>query len=72
MERSHHDHRLATPNPVTDVPYLRIVMCAWCWGQRSIMETSSFGLLPVVCQRCKGHGREARRVPGDGTVAPAT
>ncbi len=60
MDRSHHDW-LAARSSVTDLPDTLLVACAWCWGQRSIMETSPFGLLPVVCQRCKGHGCEARQ-----------
>lgn len=34
-------------------------MCRWCWGQRAIFEASPFGLMPVVCGRCDGHGHEA-------------
>jgi hypothetical protein len=34
-------------------------MCGWCWGQRAIFEASPFGLMPVVCGRCDGHGHEA-------------
>lgn len=38
-------------------------MCHWCWGQRAIFETSSFGLMPVVCGRCDGHGHEPTAPP---------
>lgn len=64
MERSHHDEKLTTQSPLTEIPSLHLVMCAWCWGQRSILERSPFGLLPVVCQRCHGHGRELPGVTG--------
>jgi hypothetical protein len=56
MERSHR-----TPLAARDgSPAVSLVTCSWCMGQRSILEPSPFGLLPVVCERCQGHGREAR------------
>lgn len=38
-------------------------MCAHCWGQRAIWETSLIGMLPVLCDRCTGSGREPPRGP---------
>lgn len=61
MERSHRTPFIAQQESTVET----LVMCSWCMGQRSILETSLFGLLPVVCQRCRGDGRETRlRDPG--------
>jgi hypothetical protein len=35
--------------------------CAMCWGQRSILEPSPLGLIPVVCATCAGTGRHPPR-----------
>ncbi len=34
--------------------------CPLCWGQRAIWEPSVLGLLPVVCESCRGTGDAAR------------
>lgn len=33
-------------------------MCAYCWGSRAILQGGVLGLVPVVCRRCSGTGRE--------------
>jgi hypothetical protein len=33
--------------------------CAWCWGQRKILEPGPLGLIPVVCEDCGGTGMRA-------------
>jgi DnaJ-class molecular chaperone len=35
--------------------------CAHCWGGRVIFEGGPLGLVPVVCGRCSGTGREPQR-----------
>jgi hypothetical protein len=31
--------------------------CPMCWGQRAIWEDGPLGLVPVVCETCRGTGR---------------
>jgi hypothetical protein len=31
--------------------------CPTCWGQKRIWEGGPLGLVPVVCESCRGTGR---------------
>lgn len=34
------------------------VPCKDCWGQRRLWESGILGLVPIVCERCAGSGRD--------------
>jgi hypothetical protein len=59
MHRSLRTARPAVPESQSAVQNAGIA-CKWCWGQGAIFEPSPFGLLPILCGRCSGNGREAR------------
>lgn len=58
MDPAHRKPTLAAREPVPAGQRITLTPCAWCAGQRSILEPSILGLVPVVCGRCDGHGRE--------------
>jgi hypothetical protein len=47
--------------PAAPSPGTTPAMCAYCWGSRAIFQSGPLGLVPVVCRRCSGTGREPQR-----------
>ncbi len=49
------------PSPAAVANHARTrAQCPLCWGQRAIWEASVLGLMPVVCEGCRGTGHATR------------
>jgi hypothetical protein len=51
------DWRRGRREPWTVWLRTRSIVCPTCWGQRRIWEPGPLGLLPVLCETCRGRGQ---------------